>query len=128
MESNMSVSTIIDHRSYRWSSADEADRFAVENPATGEVISVIQGGGAAQIDAAVEAAHHAFSTDWRWRSSDERPRLLLACADVLDEHADELAEIESLENGKPVADARDNDIRFLVGVSLLREHRRQDPR
>jgi acyl-CoA reductase-like NAD-dependent aldehyde dehydrogenase len=112
----MSVSGVTDVRSYRWSSANEADRFAVEDPATGEVIAVVQGGGAAQIDAAVEAAHRAFTSDWRWRNADERAGLLLACAEVLEEHTDELAQIESLENGKPVADARDNDIRFLVGV------------
>ena len=90
----MSGSSVTDVRSYRWSSADDADRFSVENPATGEVIAVVQGAGAAEVDAAVEAAHRAFTTDWRWRSADERARLLLACADVLEEHADELAEIE----------------------------------
>jgi acyl-CoA reductase-like NAD-dependent aldehyde dehydrogenase len=114
MENNMSVSSVTDFRSYRWSSADEADRFSVENPAT--VIAVVQGGGAAEVDAAVDAAHRAFVSDWRWRTADERARLLLACADVLEKHADELAEIESEENGKPVRDARDNDINFLVGV------------
>jgi acyl-CoA reductase-like NAD-dependent aldehyde dehydrogenase len=116
MENNMSVSSVTDVRSYRWSSADEADRFSVENPATGEVIAVVQGGGATEVDAAVEAAHRAFTTDWRWRSADERARLLLVCADVLEEHADELAEILSEENGKPVADARGNDINFLTYV------------
>jgi acyl-CoA reductase-like NAD-dependent aldehyde dehydrogenase len=42
--------------------------------------------------------------------------LLLACADVLQKHADELAGLLSLENGKPVADARQNDVEFLIGV------------
>jgi acyl-CoA reductase-like NAD-dependent aldehyde dehydrogenase len=41
---------------YRWSSNDPADRFPVEDPATGEVITLVQGGGAAQVNAAVEAA------------------------------------------------------------------------
>ena len=45
---------------FRWSSNDPADRFPVEDPATGEVITLVQGGGAAQVDAAVEAAHRAF--------------------------------------------------------------------
>jgi acyl-CoA reductase-like NAD-dependent aldehyde dehydrogenase len=116
MENNMSVSSVTDVRGYRWSSADETNRFSVENPATGEVIAVVQGGGAAEVDAAVEAAHRAFRTGWRWRSADERARLLLACADVLEDHADELAEILSEENGKPVADARGNDINFLTYV------------
>jgi len=42
--------------------------------------------------------------------------LLLSCADALEEHADELADLLSLENGKPVVDARENDVRFLIGV------------
>jgi hypothetical protein len=51
---------------YRWSSQDEADRFPVEDPATGEVITLVQGGGTVEVNAAVEAAHRAFQTDWRW--------------------------------------------------------------
>jgi acyl-CoA reductase-like NAD-dependent aldehyde dehydrogenase len=50
---------------FRWSSDDEADRFAVEDPATGEVITIVQGGGASEVNAAVEAAHRAFQSDWR---------------------------------------------------------------
>ena len=101
---------------YRWSSHDEADRFPVEDPATGEVITLVQGGGTAEVNAAVEAAHRAFQTDWRWRTPAERAALLLKGADVLADHADELALLESRENGKPVADARSNDINFLIGV------------
>src|ERR1700739_3812937 len=76
---------------FRWSSQDPNDRFAVEDPATGEVITIVQGGGAAELDAAVEAAHRAFQTDWRWRTPTERAALLLRGADVLEAHADELA-------------------------------------
>jgi acyl-CoA reductase-like NAD-dependent aldehyde dehydrogenase len=112
----MTVATFEELTRYRWSSEDTADRFPVENPATGKVITVVQGGGIEQVNAAIDAAHRAFSRDWRWRPSAERGRLLLACANVLEEHAGELAEIESLENGKPVVDARQNDIEFLIGV------------
>ena len=101
---------------YRWSSGDEADRIPVEDPATGEVIAVVQGGGPDEVDAAVEAAHRAFEADWRWRPWAERAALLLRGADVLEEHADELALLESRENGKPVQDARQNDINFLTGI------------
>jgi len=62
---------------FRWSSHDEDDRFPVEDPATGEVITIVQGGGGAQANAAVEAAHRAFQTDWRWRTPAERAALLL---------------------------------------------------
>jgi acyl-CoA reductase-like NAD-dependent aldehyde dehydrogenase len=101
---------------YRWSSSDEADRIPVEDPATGEVIAVVQGGGPDQLDAAVEAAHQAFETHWRWRPWAERAALLLRGADVLEAHADELARLESRENGKPVQDAMQNDINFLIGI------------
>lgn len=66
--------------------------------------------------AAIAAARQAFMTDWRWRNRTERAQLLLACADVLEDHATEPQDLLSLENGKPVADARDNDLRFLTGV------------
>src|SRR5579862_2710079 len=101
---------------YRWSSNSDADKFAVDNPSTGKVIAVVQGGGAEQMAAAIAAAHRAFRTDWRKRTAPERSRLLLSCADVLERHADELAELLSLENGKPVADARNNDLQFLPAV------------
>ena len=100
----------------RWSSNRAEDRFPVENPATGQVITTVQGGGVPEIDAAVRAAHRAFTQDWRWRTPSERATLLLSGAEVLAAHADELAELESRENGKPVADARLHDLGFLIGA------------
>ena len=102
--------------SYRWSSDRPEDRFPVENPATGETITIIQGAGAPETDAAVQAAHRAFASDWRWRTPAQRAALLLRGADVLEAHADELAALVSAENGKPVADARLHDIGFLTGI------------
>jgi acyl-CoA reductase-like NAD-dependent aldehyde dehydrogenase len=99
---------------YRWSSSREEDRFDVENPATGNVITTVQAGGEAEIDAAVRAAHHAFENDWRWRPPHERGRLLVECSNLLRAHADELAELESMEVGKPVNQARPFDIENLI--------------
>src|SRR4029077_3325917 len=93
-----------------------ADVFRFHTPPTGKAITILQGGGVAQMNAAIEAAHHAFAHDWRWRSRTERAGLLLSCADRLEGHADELADLLSLENGKPMADARENDVRFPIGV------------
>jgi acyl-CoA reductase-like NAD-dependent aldehyde dehydrogenase len=110
---------------YRWSSHDEAHRFPVEDPATGEVITIVQGAGAAEVNAAVQAARRAFQTDWRWRTPAERAALLLQAADVLDEHADELALLESRERkpGRRCAPERHQlpDRR----LPLLRQPRRQ---
>ena len=50
--------------SYRWSSADEADHFPMENPATGALITGVQGGGAAEMIGNVDAEHPAFGSDW----------------------------------------------------------------
>src|SRR5258707_14006532 len=58
----------------------------------------------------------AFQIDWRWRPPAERAALVLEAADALAEHADELPVLESRENERPVADARLNDINFLIGV------------
>jgi acyl-CoA reductase-like NAD-dependent aldehyde dehydrogenase len=68
----------------RWSSSTEADRVPVEDPATGEVIAIVQGSGPEEVDAAVEAAHRAVETDWRWCTWAERATLLLRGADVLE--------------------------------------------
>lgn len=101
-------------KTYRWSSTHPDDRFPVENPATGEIIAWIQGGGAAEVDAAVKAANEAYETDWRHRSPTERGTLLMKCADVLEAHADEIARIETLENGKPLSQARTFDVNALI--------------
>jgi len=115
-ENDVPIPTIAELTRSRWSSADDTDRFSVENPATGKVITSVQGGGKDQMNAAIESAHQAFARDWRWRTRTERAGLLLSCADVLEEHGNELADLLSLENGKPAIDARENDIRFLIGV------------
>lgn len=101
---------------FTWSSDDPADRFEVHNPATGEVITTVQGGGAAQVDEAVKVANKAFHSDWRWRSPRERAMLLHKAADALAAHFDELAQLLSLENGKPVSQAREGDVPMLIGV------------
>jgi len=100
----------------RWSASEESLRYPVHNPATGEVITTIQAGSPETVHQAVLAAQAAFDNDWRWRTPYERSQYLFRCADSLDAHADELAEILCLENGKPLVDARNGDVRFLTGV------------
>lgn len=89
--------------------ADE--RFPVLNPATGETIAEVDACGALAVDAAVSAATTAFA-QWRRLSPRERGRLLRAAAQVIRDHAEELAELESRENGKPVRDALQFDIAY----------------
>ena len=90
---------------HRWSSQDDEDAFDVTDPATGEVIATVGGGGACEVDLAVRAADHAFQSDWRWRPARERGMLLLGVAERLRAHAQEIASIETRENGKPLPQA-----------------------
>src|SRR5258708_32619090 len=106
-EEQMAVPTLEELTRYRWSSDDDADKFSVENPATGKVITVVQGADAAQMNAAIESAHQAFIRDWRPRDRTERAPLLLSWAGVLDAHADGVANLRSPQNRKPAGDGRD---------------------
>lgn len=91
---------------FRWSSENEADKFEVHNPATGEILAVIQGGGVREVNSAVHAAHTAFHHHWRSVHGRERGHLLTQTASKIREHAEEIAKLETRENGKPLAQAR----------------------
>ena len=99
----------------RWSSSDPDDRFVVYDPASGEPLRIVQGGGAAQVDAAVRAADEAQRA-WRRRPARERGRALAEVAQVLRGHADELARLETEENGKPLAQSRYTDLEACIGA------------
>src|SRR6186997_1877173 len=100
----------------------------VLNPATGEVIAQVPEGTAADVDAAVETAKAALP-GWLDLTPGERAEILLKLADVIDENADELAEIESRNVGKPLAYAKDempvcsDNLRFFAGAGRVLEGR-----
>lgn len=100
--------------STRWSVPDKAQQFAVNNPATGEIITTIQAGNKSSVDGAVQAAKAAFDNDWRWRSPGQRSTLLFECANRLEGHKQEIAELLCLENGKPYLDALQGDTTTLI--------------
>jgi aminomuconate-semialdehyde/2-hydroxymuconate-6-semialdehyde dehydrogenase len=79
------------------------------NPATGEVIAQIPDSDGADVDRAVEAAKRAFPS-WSNVRAEERSRILLRLADLIEQNLDELAELESRDNGKPVSLAKRMDI------------------
>ena len=87
--------------------AADGRTFETLDPATGRSIADVPHAGAEDVDRAVRAAREAFE-DKRWSgiAAAERTRAMLAFADAVDAHADELAELESLDNGKPVKMAR----------------------
>ncbi|HEX3692710.1 MAG TPA: aldehyde dehydrogenase family protein [Solirubrobacteraceae bacterium] len=91
--------------------AADGRTFATLDPATGNEIARVPQGGAEDVDRAVAAARKAFDQGgWASMAASERSRLINLLADALEEHAQELAEIESLDNGKPVKLARFVDV------------------
>ena len=91
--------------------AADGRTFETVDPSTGRGITEVPYAGSEDVDRAVRAAREAFE-DGRWSkiAAAERTRAILAFADAVDEHADELAELESLDNGKPVKMARRVDV------------------
>jgi acyl-CoA reductase-like NAD-dependent aldehyde dehydrogenase len=99
--------------------AADGRTFETVDPSTGRVIADVAHAGPGDVDRAVRAAREAFE-DGRWsgRAAAERTRSILAFAEAIEAHADELAELESLDNGKPLKLAK------RVDVALAAEHLR----
>jgi phenylacetaldehyde dehydrogenase len=103
----------------KWVGAASGMTFPTYNPATGQVLSHAAEGDQADADAAVRAARQAFDHGpWRKLTPSERGRLIWKLADLLEQHTEEFATLESLDNGKPLAVARVADIP--LAVDLLR--------
>lgn len=99
----------------KWVNAKSGKTFASINPATEEVLAQVAEGDAADVDAAVAAARQAFETGaWPNMRPHDRTRILLKIADLVEAHADELAELESLDNGKPIFESKNIDIPAVV--------------
>ena len=90
--------------------SDSAESIVVRNPATGDVVGEVPAGTAADADAAIRSAAAAFRT-WRRTPAAERARLQHAAAALMREHADELAEVLTLELGRPLAGSRTEIVR-----------------
>lgn len=94
-----------------WVSAKSGKTFTVYDPATEGKLAEVAEGDKADIDAAVSAARNAFdSGPWRTMSPSERGRIIHKIGDLIYENMDELAELESLDNGKPKAVAKAADV------------------
>jgi phenylacetaldehyde dehydrogenase len=95
-----------------WVAAASGRTFDTFNPATGGVLAQVAEADASDVDRAVAAASKALAGPWGSMTPADRSRLLWRLADLIEQHADTLAELESLDNGKPVAVARHGDIPF----------------
>src|SRR4051812_37737099 len=88
-----------------WVDSDSGETIPVTNPATGEEVGHVPNMGPAETRRAIESAERA-STDWRFRPAKERARILRRWADLMGENVDDLALLLTLEQGKPLAEAR----------------------
>ena len=99
----------------QWVDAKSGDSFHIYNPATGEVMANVASGDYADIDLAVKAARRAFEQGpWSRMTHAERAKLVWKLADLIEQNLEEFAQIESLDNGKPLAVARVADIPLAI--------------
>jgi phenylacetaldehyde dehydrogenase len=98
----------------KWVEAKSGKTFKTLDPATGEVLAHVCEADAADIDEAVKAARAAFNGPWSKLTPSQRSRLLWKLADLLEQHTEEFAQLESLDNGKPLAVARIADVPLAV--------------
>jgi len=95
----------------RWRDSVSGSTFETINPATEEVIADVAEGGPEDVDLAVKAARKAFdSGPWRKMDARDRGRLMSKLADLVEENLDELAELETLDNGKPIKESKGGDL------------------
>jgi aldehyde dehydrogenase (NAD+) len=99
----------------QWVPAQSGKTFDTVNPATEEVIAQVAEGDKADVNLAVEAARNAFEHgEWSKMDARDRGQLMHKLADLLEENIDELAALESLDNGKPIRDARNADLPLTI--------------
>ncbi len=105
-----------------WVDSASGETMDVINPATGEVVAAVPSCVAEDVDRAVAAAAKALP-EWLDKTPKDRSELLHSLADVLDEHAEELAQLESVNVGKPLMASRDempfsaDNLRFFAGAA-----------
>ena len=92
--------------------------FPTYNPATGEVITQVAEADKEDVDLAARAARRAFETTWKYTDGSARRDLILKLADLLEYHREEMATLETLDNGKPYSESLNVDL--ALGVKCLR--------
>lgn len=100
----------------KWQESADGQRLWLKDPASGDDLVQVARGGAEDIDRAVQAAEKAFHGRWSRLAPTERARLLWKLADLIEEHAEEFSQLESINTGKPVTET------MLADVPLTVEH------
>jgi aldehyde dehydrogenase (NAD+) len=99
----------------KWTNSASGKTFSTVNPATGREIAQVAEADKADVDKAVKAARRAFETGpWRKMNARERGRILSRAADLIEENKEELAQLETLDNGKPLNDSRAADLPLAI--------------
>jgi aldehyde dehydrogenase (NAD+) len=99
----------------QWVPSQSGKTFDTLDPATEEVIASVAEGDAADVDLAVKAARKQFETgEWSKMDARDRGRLINKLADLIEEEADELAALETLDNGKPIRDSKAADLPLTI--------------
>ncbi|WP_135303761.1 aldehyde dehydrogenase family protein [Haloarcula amylovorans] len=110
-----------------WVPSASGKTFETTDPTTGETLAEVQAGNAEDIDRAVEAAWEAYDETYSSLSTAERQSMLESIADAVEDHKEEFARLESLDNGKPITEARiDMDLvidhfRYFGGIARAHE-------
>lgn len=105
-----------------WVESESRQTFKTHNPTTGDVLAEAQGATSVDVDRAVTAAEDAFQRGWRDSTPAERQQLLTAIADVVEENKERFATIDTLDNGKPITESREDidlfvdHFRYFAGV------------
>src|SRR4051812_12995379 len=89
----------------KWVDAESGKTFTTPNPATGETLAEVAEADKADIDKAVSAARRAFEGKWSKISARDRGRLMFKLAQLIEERAPELAQLETSDNGKPIKES-----------------------
>ncbi len=99
----------------KWEDSASGKTFETLNPATGEVLAVVSEAGTEDVDRAVKAARKAFDEGaWTKMSAANRSRLIYKLADLMEEHKEELAQLDTLDNGKPIRETTNADIPLAI--------------
>ncbi|HWE04165.1 MAG TPA: aldehyde dehydrogenase family protein [Tepidisphaeraceae bacterium] len=98
-----------------WVDSVSGKTFETLNPTNGQPIARVAEGDKADVDKAVKAARHAFEKGpWRKMNARERGKCLYKLADLVEKNADELAALETLDNGKPIRDSKGADLPLAI--------------
>jgi aldehyde dehydrogenase (NAD+) len=98
-----------------WVEATSGRTFETLDPSNGKVLAIVSEAGPEDVNHAVKAAREAFETGpWRKMSASERGRLIYKLADLMEAHKEELAQLETLDNGKPVNETSNADVPLAI--------------